>query len=820
MINKLKKLYTTLIILCIFSLSICGCSEKNNSLIEKITISNIEEGYFVSNISIPEDNKYAIVTLSQENNNTNTSKLFKYEIKNNNFINPIEIKIPINTIVLNAITSLDGSKLYLSLIDNSSLNSDTSIPNFDIAICDLKNNSLENITYIDDINTSSADIILSIDEKNNLVYSSYTEEGMSYIYYGEFNGESYSSSKYSEEINNDYYPVQRAAITPDGNNIIFSNMLNGSIESTYNIQLASKNNGNWFSKTLKGIINDGESDNYVYCISGDYLYYVSTSTYIDNIFFNNNSDADYTFYKAPLESILESTNELTYSKDYSSSKFPLELRNKGDMSSKEGVYYEIFVRSFEDSNNDGVGDFNGITNKLDYLKDLGVDGLWLMPIFSSLSYHGYDVISFYDINPQYGTEEDFQNLINEAHKRDMKIILDFPINHTSNLNKWFTSSSLNPSGKYGSYYRWVNNNDTNEYSPSDKSSWDSTVWHLSGNNYYYGIFSNSMPDLNYNNHNVREDIKNAASKWLNMGIDGFRLDAAIHIYGDNEFKNMNNQLDANIQWWNEFALSCEKINPNVYLVGEAWQKTDLLEDYVQPFDTKFNFTFQESLINSLKNETTLTEDNTSLSKLYENILTTYNKVDSNYIDGIFASNHDQERVMSSLNSIEKAKLAANIYMTLPGNPYIYYGEEIGMLGIKPDENIREAFKWTDSTKSPYAYTMNFNMNDSTPSLESQQKDSNSMYTHYKKIINTRKSNEALSKGDYESLDIDNNSIMAYTRTYNNATCYVIHNLSSSQIELSLDDVSNGNVIFKSSDSSFLKNNIISLDRYSTIIISK
>lgn len=821
MINKFKKLFITLIIFCIFSIFLCGCSNKNDNLIEKINISNVEDGYFVRNISIPKDNKHAIVTLSQNNNNNNnTSKLFKYEIKSNDFINPIEIKIPNNTSVINAITSLDGSKLYLSLIDNSSLSNDTSIPNFDIAVCDLKDNSLEDLTYIDAINTSSADIILSIDEKNNLLYSSYNEEGMSYIYYGEFNGESYSSSKYSEEINPSYYPVPTAAITSDGNNIIFSNRLNGSIESTYNIQLATNNNGNWFSKTIKGMINDGENDKFVFCISGEYLYYLNTSTYIDSLFLNNYTETDYTFYRASLKNILESSSRLTYSKNLSSSDFSLDLRNKGDISNKEGVYYEIFVRSFADSNNDGVGDFNGITSKLDYLKDLGVDGLWLMPIFSSPSYHGYDVVSFYDVNPQYGTEEDFQNLVNESHKRDIKVILDFPINHSSHLNKWFTSSSLNPSGKYGNYYRWVNKNNTSEYSPSDKSSWDSTVWHLSGNNYYYGIFSSSMPDLNYSNPDVRKDIKSAASKWLNMGIDGFRLDAAMHIYGDNEFKDMENQLDANIQWWNEFALECEKSNPNVYLVGEAWQETDLLEDYVQPFDTKFNFTFQENLINALINETALTEDNTTLSNLYENILTTYNKVDSNYIDGIFASNHDQERVMSSLSNIEKAKLAANIYITLPGNPYIYYGEEIGMLGTKPDEYIREAFKWTDSTESSYAYNMNYNMNKSTPSLETQQKDSNSMYNHYKKIINIRKSNEALLRGSYESLAFDNNSIMAYKRTYNNNTCYVIHNLSNSQLEISLDDVSNGTTIFKSNDITNLENTTVTLNKYSTIIILK
>ena len=402
----------------------------------------------------------------------------------------------------------------------------------------------------------------------------------------------------------------------------------------------------------------------------------------------------------------------------------------------------------------------------------------------------------------------------------MKIILDFPINHTSTLNKWFTSFSFNPFGKYKNYYRHINMSDNPNYSLKDKSSWGSNVWHsLNNENYYYGIFSEDMADLNYNNKEVREEIKKASSKWLNLGIDGFRLDASIHIYGDNEFKEIKNQTKANIQWWNEFAINCEKINPNVYLVGEAWQETNLLEEYVQPFDSKFNFTFQENLINSLKNDTALANDNILLSQIFEDTLNAYNKVDNNYIDGIFISNHDQNRIMSEVNNEDKAKLAVNIYMTLPGNPFIYYGEEIGMKGEKPDINIREAFKWTDSKKSDYAYTMDFSINDTTTPLSNQLDDNNSMYNHYKNIINLRKSNIALSKGNYESIDVNNSSIMAYKRSYENKDYYIFHNLSNSKIEIEFNDtLSNGDLIFKSNLNSTLENNKVNLDKYSSIII--
>ncbi|MGM9977409.1 MAG: alpha-amylase family glycosyl hydrolase [Clostridium sp.] len=809
-----KKSLYLIIILCFLFV---GCS-KNDNLQEKIEIS-ILDGYIVTQVSIPENNKTALVTLSKDGSLIN-SKLFQYDIKDNSFENPKEIKISDDFSLIRAIVSLDGNKVYLSVAKKNDTNK---FVNVDIVEGTIKDCSIENLTYINDINTEDQEIIQSIDSNNNLIYTITSNDGKSNLYYAKFNNGNYSSSKFSEEINNYTQYIPNASISPDGNNIIFSNQLDNNKLSCFNLQLASKKNENWFSKTIKGVINDGEEDKYICCISGDgkSIYYLSAKRRIDEYFINDSLKiSDTTIYKISLDSVLKNNNNLVYPKEEENVSFPLNLRNKGNINNKEGIYYEIFVRSFADSNNDGLGDINGITNKLDYLKDLGIDGLWLTPIFSSPSYHGYDVISFYDINPDYGSEEDLKNLINEAHKRNMKIILDFPINHTSILNKWFTSFSFNPFGKYKNYYRHINMSDNPNYSLKDKSSWDSNVWHsLNNENYYYGIFSEDMADLNYNNKEVRKEIKKASAKWLNLGIDGFRLDASIHIYGDNEFKDIENQTKANIQWWNEFAINCEKINPNVYLVGEAWQETNLLEEYVQPFDSKFNFTFQENLINSLKNDTALANDNTLLSQIFEDTLNTYNKVDNNYIDGIFISNHDQNRIMSEVNNEDKAKLAVNIYMTLPGNPFIYYGEEIGMKGEKPDINIREAFKWTDSKKSDYAYTMDFSINDTTTPLSNQLDDNNSMYNHYKNIINLRKSNIALSKGNYESIDVNNSSIMAYKRSYENEDYYIFHNLSNSRIEFEFNDtISNGDIIFRSNLNSSLENNKVTLDKYSSIII--
>lgn len=469
---------------------------------------------------------------------------------------------------------------------------------------------------------------------------------------------------------------------------------------------------------------------------------------------------------------------------YNKATFEFVKRNKVNMSEKQGVYYEIFVRSFADSDGDGIGDFNGVTQKLDYLKELGIDGIWLMPVNASDSYHGYDVNDYYALNSDYGTEEDFKNLIEEAHKRDIKIIMDFVINHTSNSNPWFVSACNDVNSKYRDYYRFVSKYDTEQYNVYDESPWGSDVWQSCGDYYYYSAFYGFMPDLNYNNKEVRKEIKSAAGKWLQMGIDGFRLDAAMHVYGDYEFRSLSDteREEANIQWWNEFASYCEGINPNVYLVGEAWQNDEVLEKYVQPFDTKFNFTLQQNLTNAVVNESIKLSNGDTVSKNLEDILKTYTSIDSNYIDGIFGSNHDQNRIMSTVKGNEaKAKLIASIYMTLPGNPYIYYGEELGMRGEGADENKRTPFLWgTNESADSKDFTPSWesdSQNKETVNLSEQMKDENSMYNFYKELIALRKSHKALNLGTFKSVNLENDLVMAYERECDEEKLLVLHNLS-------------------------------------------
>lgn len=513
--------------------------------------------------------------------------------------------------------------------------------------------------------------------------------------------------------------------------------------------------------------------------------------------------------------IIVSAQSLTTDESVSAAGYP--LRDKTDMEGKRGVYYEIFVRSFADSDGDGVGDFNGVTAKLDYLKELGIEGIWLMPVNESNSYHGYDVTDYYTVNSDYGTEADFKNMLSEAHKRGIKVIMDFVINHTSSQHPWFVQSK-NVNSPYRDYYTWVSGSDP-DYNPSDVSAWGSRVWNRSGSYYYYGMFSSGMPDLNYENPKVREEVKNAAKKWLEFGIDGFRLDAAMHIYGNNEYKHIaESQTYKNLEWWNEFAIACEEVNPDVYLVGEAWQGDEALAEYAQPFDTKFDFAFQETLTDAVQRESANANGLTTLSEFLQDVLEQHYAADSKYLDGVFGSNHDQNRIMSTVKNEQQAKMIASIYMTLDGNPYIYYGEEIGMKGAKPDEKIREPFKWSADLSDMDTTWEKASSNRDTVPLSVQKDDPDSMYSFYKKLIAVRKSSTALTSGKFEALDTGRKAIMGYTRTSSDENVVVLHNFSGSAATFDLALADGTKTLMSDSANSSVSGSTVTLDGYASLIL--
>lgn len=483
------------------------------------------------------------------------------------------------------------------------------------------------------------------------------------------------------------------------------------------------------------------------------------------------------------------------------------------------VYYEIFVRSFNDSNGDGIGDLKGVTEKLDYLKDLGVGGIWLMPINPSPSYHGYDVTDYYAVNPQYGTMDDLKVLLDEAHKRDIKVIMDLVVNHTSKEHPWFKKSAADPKSSYRSWYTWATPNQT---LPSDGAA-GGIPWHPNGKDHYLGIFWEGMPDLNFDNPDVRREMIKVGQFWLKQGLDGFRLDAAKHIY--EKFKSTASKPEIkkkNQIWWQEFCQGLNEVKQDAYLVGEVWDSTATIGPYLDhALDSCFNFDLAKTLLSSARSEKS-TDIAFSLSRVYDY----YNKSSQGaFVDAPFLSNHDQTRVMSELEgNVNHAKMAASLLLTLPGNPFIYYGEEIGMLGMKPDERLREPMVWSDvssggAQKGQTRWEKPFyNAESKVVPVAAQLKDENSLLNLYKKLISWRNEDQVLGDGGIASYDLKNDSIVSFIRATAKEQRLVVHNLSKDKQTISLPDQTFASLILFSKPGIVLKDGMLELPPYSTAIL--
>jgi glycosidase len=437
-----------------------------------------------------------------------------------------------------------------------------------------------------------------------------------------------------------------------------------------------------------------------------------------------------------------------------------------------GVYYEIFVRAWYDTNGDGIGDLNGVTAKLDYLKSLGISGIWLMPINSSPSYHGYDITDYYGINPQYGTTADMEHLVAEAHKRGIAVTMDMVINHTAKEHPWFVDAQK-ADGAHRDWYSWSSKQ------PDLKaiSATDTPIWHAGNDGWYIGVFGGHMPDLNYDNPAVRAEMIKVGQYWLGKGVDGFRLDAAKHIYVD--FKSdvhSAKALDKNVAWWTEYHDALAKTHPNVTLVGEVSATSPKeLAPYLKPLGSIFDFPLAEQLIVSAKSERA-----GQLGNLLKATYDAYKVAgDTPHIDSTFLSNHDQERVMSRLNgNVEHMRMAAAMLLTMPGRPYIYYGEELGMEGKKPDENLREPMRWTREAGPGESRWKPSSVNQGQAvSVQAEQDDASSLYNTYRTLIGWRAQNGALRDGDLTVVATGLPNVVAYWRNDGKQKLLVVHNLS-------------------------------------------
>ncbi|MDH5399857.1 MAG: alpha-amylase family glycosyl hydrolase [Cyclobacteriaceae bacterium] len=458
----------------------------------------------------------------------------------------------------------------------------------------------------------------------------------------------------------------------------------------------------------------------------------------------------------------------------------------------DDVFYEIYVGSFQDSDGNGIGDFQGLIQKLDYLNDgdpntttdLGVTGLWLMPIFPSPSYHGYDVTNYRKTNSNYGSLDDFKQLLDEAHQRGIKIVIDFVINHTSKWHPWFVNSSKGNTNEKRDWYVWKNEN------PGYTGPWGQTVWHENNGAYYYGVFWSGMPDLNYRNGEVTEEIKDIARYWYeDVGVDGFRIDAAPLLIAQGENQQ---HTSSTLSWWRNFYAFQKNIDPGWMTVGEVWDQTSKVVPYSdQRFDYCFEFDLAWTIINAANNEHA-----GALEGKMQEIVDLYPPLQY----GIFLTNHDQNRVIEQLGGdLSKAKMTAGILLTLPGVPYMYYGEEVAMKGVKPDEDIRKPMQWDTGANGGFTTGgpwRPLNDNYTTFNVATMQADTLSLWHHYRKLIRARTESLPLRRGDFEVVDDQSPVLFTFQRTLDQETVTVVHNLSSSSqqnisLSLSGSDIQEG-----------------------------
>ena len=393
----------------------------------------------------------------------------------------------------------------------------------------------------------------------------------------------------------------------------------------------------------------------------------------------------------------------------------------------ERIVYQIFTGSFNES-------LKGITQKLDYIKDLGAGEIWLTPIFSSPSYHGYDITDYYSINPKLGTMEDFEELVSEAHKRDIKIMLDMVFNHTSDQHPWFIKSREGDE-QYRDYYIWSNHNPHTNQTPMNGNPWAYSV-ESRPSAYYYNSFCDSMPNLNHNNWKVKEEIMNICRFWINKGVDDFRLDAVRWTYFNHE---------EGVEFWRWFAEEVRKMKPDIYLVGECWSSDNVSKKYQDALGSCFEFELANHIIDKL---------NWGCLK-YIGI---YCDGNHNINNSLFLSNHDLNRILTDLfNSKSKMKIASALLFSLPGTPYIYYSEELGMLGTKEfgDEGVRKPMPWEE--------------------VEAQKQTPSSLYRHYKNLIRIRNNEVALRKGTFENITTNNDHALIFKRRYKNEEITVCMN---------------------------------------------
>ncbi len=508
----------------------------------------------------------------------------------------------------------------------------------------------------------------------------------------------------------------------------------------------------------------------------------------------------------------------------------------GDMKSAYDIpqdycrtYYEVFVRSFADGDGDGIGDLRGLIDNLDYLNDgnektdsdLGINGIWMMPINKASSYHKYDVVDYYDIDDEYGTLEDFKELVEECNKRDIWLQMDLVLNHTSDEHPWFEAALAaarngeEPDSEDMSKYVFVHE--------SDKP--NTGTWHKVQNTdyWYLGNFNNNMPDLNLQNQSVRDEIKDIVDYWLELGIKSFRLDAvpwacanSVSFGADNKefwtwFNDYCNTKGAEVaaeQGWAD-----DSIDRYCYNVGEVLEMSGIVSTaFYETGMTNFNFSLSTTsdygyagVVNgySSRGGWGLAADVEELQADARDAADSDTALLANVL-----SNHDQDRISGLLGyNATKIKKTAGLYLLMPGNPYIYYGEEIGAAGSGEDPSKRLPFNWGDKRdgieEPPGA---DYSGKQPLGTLKSQRNKSGSVWSYYRDAIKLRnrfpeigrgtmtayaigKNNKLKKQSDFEDDPDEENSknlkIVVYTLTWGDRQVLIAQNVSGSTVSFNL-----------------------------------
>lgn len=497
------------------------------------------------------------------------------------------------------------------------------------------------------------------------------------------------------------------------------------------------------------------------------------------------------------------------------------------------TYYEVFVYSFYDSDGDGIGDLQGLISKLDYINDgddttdtdLGCNGIWLMPVNPSPTYHKYDVMDYYDIDSDYGTLEDFKELLAECDKRGIKVIMDLVLNHSSSQNPWFTEA-CNYLKELGDGEPDVETCPSFDYYHFSKEQ-GAGCYAIEGTEWYYEAqFWSEMPDLNLDSEALRAQIEEITDFWLDMGVGGFRLDAVKEFYTGNP--------QANIAFLNWFTAMVKGQKEDAYLVGEAWLDiSDYAQYYGSGIDSLFNFAFadKDGIISKIVNGSPASRYGMVSASLQE----TFGQYNENYIDAPFYTNHDMGRsagYYAGEDSGKQTKLAGAMNLFMSGSAFLYYGEELGMKGAGKDENMRAPMYWSKDAEKAGMCDGPADMDDfqmKYDSLEEQEQDPDSIYQYYKKVIRIRNQNPEIARGKVEYLEsISGESFCALKKRWEGSEVLLVFHTGAETEELDMSGITvNGaeiseknicGVLESGEEKIILSNGTITMPGYSVIIL--